>query len=136
MGIMITAKGSEISFDMGAAGFKSLRDNIALCIDPDFGKIYSDTYMIMFCPKQWEESLNRIIAKKNLNCYLALDFLFASDCEGEADYRACKEIFDLIKGVDFGNRNFRYGAIAHNDYEEFKTFLSDCIRYHRKMRWS
>ena len=36
-----------------------------------------------------------------------LDFLYASDCGGKIDYKTCKEIYDLIKDVDFENKGFK-----------------------------
>lgn len=135
MGITLYSKGSKLSFDMGYGGFHNLRCNIADCIDAKFGEVYRDYTLCVQSPQLWAEKLNTIIEKKNLNCDLALDFLFESDCSGEADYKTCREILEIIKDVDFGDKYFRYGAIAHNDYEEFKAFLGDCVRYHRKMKW-
>lgn len=135
MGITLYSKGSKLSFDMGYIGFHNLRCNIANCIDEEFGGVYADNTFRTIYPQVWATQLNTIIEKKNLTCNLALDFLFESDCSGESDYKTCWEILEIIKDVDFGNKCFRYGAYAHNDYEEFKAFLRDCVRYHRKMRW-
>lgn len=133
MGVTITANGSNESFDMGYGGFGNLRKNIAHCIDPDLGVLYEELYRTWLAPQI--ERINALILDKHLECDHAMDFLFQADCCGMVGYRACREIYEAIKDVDFGDKCFQYGAIAHNDYERFKAFLKECVRYHRNMRW-
>lgn len=129
MGVTISANGSNISFDMGYVGFHILRCAIAQCVDSVFGRFYESSYTTA-------EEFNRVIKKRNLTCDRVLAFLFMPDCNGSVDYKTCKEILSFIKDVDFGDRCFRYAAYADNDYEEFKQFLAECVKYHRSMRWS
>ena len=140
MGVTIKATNSTYNFDMGAGGFFDLRKNIAYALDPDFGRVYSD---IIHCHTSEEHIANdreaeHIINSKNLDEEYVdvLDFLYASDCEGKITYKTCKKIYDIIKDIDFGNECFRYGAIVHNDYEEFKAFLKECYSHRRTMYWS
>ena len=65
---------------------------------------------------------------------MVLDFLYAPDEDGKISYKTCRKIYELIKDVDFGGKCFRYAAHVHNDYEEFKMFLKECVSHRRNMR--
>lgn len=139
MGVSITATNSKYDFDMGYGGFFSLRKNIALALDRDFGQNYAGLARC-YTPNQFRENdmmAEYIINKKHLDEKHkdVLDFLYLPDTGGEISHSTCKQIYDLIKDTDFEDRGFRYGAYSHNDYEEFKDFLLDCYRHHKKMRW-
>ena len=139
MGVTITANNSKYSFDMGYGGFFSLRAQIALALDKEFGGIY-DLYSRCWSPQQYEandRAAEAIINKQHLDVDYkdVLDFLYMSDSEGEISYRTCRKILDLIKDIDFGQNGFRYALYRHNDYEEFKSFLAECYSKRRKMRW-
>ena len=139
MGVTITANNSKYSFDMGYGGFFSIRTQIALALDKEFG----DNYALLgrcFTPEQYEandRAAEEIINRKHLYTKYSdmMEFLYMSDSEGEISYRTCKKIFDLIKDIDFGKNGFRYALYRHNDYEEFKSFLAECYSKRRKMRW-
>ena len=140
MGVTITANNSSRSFDMGCGGFMSLRENIALAFDKEFGEHYSKFRSIW---KQedfeaFDKETNRILADDRFQeeDVDIVEFLFASDCGGEISYKTCKKIFDLIKGIDFGNKIFTYaGRSDGKDYQYFKDFLKECYSNRRKMRW-
>lgn len=139
MGVTITATKPLYTFDTGCGGFFNLRKNIAYCLDEEFGANYAN---LLHCHSQAEYKMNdreaeKIIARKHLddNYSDVLDFLYASDTDGRVSYKTCKKIYDMIKNKDFGTKIFRYGAIAHNDYEEFKLFLLDCYSNRKYMRW-
>ena len=139
MGVTITATNSSYSFDMGCGGFFNLRKNIALALDKDFGENYA---LIAKCytDNQYTENdraAELIIADKQLDDKYSdvLDFLYASDEGGKISYKTCRKIYNLIKDMDFGKKCFRYAAHAHNDYEEFKSFLKECVSHRRNMRW-
>ena len=137
MGVSIRATNSSHSFDMGYGGFFNLRKNIALALDDEFGKNYAN---LAYChsKEEYEENdriANEILARKPLDEDI-LDFLYDSDTTGQISHKVCKKIYDLIQDIDFGKKSFRYGAYAHNDYEEFKTFLKECYSNRRYMRWS
>ena len=137
MGVSIRATNSSYSFDMGFGGFFNLRKNIALALDDEFGKNYAN---LAYCHSKEEYAendriANEILARKPLDEDI-LDFLYDSDTTGQISHKVCKKIYDLIQDIDFGKKSFRYGAYAHNDYEEFKTFLKECYSNRRYMRWS
>lgn len=68
-----------------------------------------------------------------------LDFLFSSDCGGKMDYKACGEIYQLIKDIDFTNQGFQYvnnrNVNGYNDYENLKVFLLQCYKARVMARW-
>lgn len=139
MGITITATNSKYSFDMGYGGYFNLCKNIALCLDKEFGENYAE---IIKCHSEtdYEENSQKaeeIINKKHLDDKYKdiIDFLYMNDTEGKISHKTCKQIYDLIKDVDFEKKIFRYVVHAHNDYEEFKCFLKECYSKHRKLRW-
>ena len=41
----------------------------------------------------------------------------------------------MLYNFDFGDKCFRYGAYANNDWEEFKIFLKDCYSHRKNMEW-
>lgn len=136
MGVSITATKAIHDFDMGYSGFFNLRKNIAMVLNKEFGENY---FRLLKCiiPEQFEECnsiADSLIEEYNLDDDI-VTFLYMSDCEGEISYKVCGKLYNLIKDVDFGDKCFRYGAMAHNDYEEFKEFLKDCYSHRKKMRW-
>lgn len=139
MGVSITSKNGVHSFDMGNGGFFILRTSIAYALDKEFGENFSK---ITSCRthKDYEDNDRRaeeIINAKGLDKEYeeVLDFLYASDSEGKASYRACGKIYELIKDIDYSGKGFRYAAYQHNDYEEFKDFLKDCYSHRKNMEW-
>lgn len=140
MGISITATNTKFDFDMGYGGFFSLRRNIALALDQEFGENYSALNQC-HTESQFAENdkvANEIIKKKHLdeNYKEVIEFLYSSDVYGSISYKTCKQIYDLIKDVNFGNKGFRYAAYMDHDYNDFKEFLKECYSHRRKMRWS
>lgn len=140
MGFTITANGSEYSFDGGMGGFMSLRNNIALAFDKEFGKHYET---LRFCHSKEDYRLFNLITDKILSADRfsekdadIIEFLFASDCEGSISHKTCKKIYNLIKDIDFNGKIFTYAAYSDGrDYEHFKKFLLECYSHRRKMRW-
>lgn len=140
MGYTIYANGSSKSFDGGMDGFLSLRTNIALAFDKEFGEHYST---LINCYREEDYKLfdaktNEILShdrfkKEDKDI---IDFLFASDCGGEISYKTCKKIYDLIKDKNFDGEIFTYGAYSDGKvYEHFKNFLLECYSHRRKLRW-
>ena len=140
MGVTITANNSSRSFDMGGGGFMSLRENIALAFDKEFGEHYGKLRSVW---KQedfeaFDKETNRILADDRFKeeDVDIVEFLFMSDCVGEISHKTCNKIFDLIKDIDFGNKIFTYaGRSDGKDYQYFKEFLKECYSNRRKMRW-
>ena len=138
MGVCLTSRKSDYSFDMGYGGFHNLRKNIAIAWDKELGETYGDMGMCMTHPKEYNERINRIIANDRFKDEDEdiLDFLFASDCDGKCGYKTCGKIYNLIKDIDFGKKIFTYAAYSDgNDYEELKLFLKECYQKRRMMIW-
>ena len=139
MGVTIYANGSKQSFDMGYGGFFNLRKNIALGLDQEFGEHYAT--LRTCCSEDdyrgFDETANRILAGEQFQDKEdVLDFLFASDTEGEIGYKTCMKIFECLQHVDTKDKCFAYAHLSNGrDYEEFQDFLKECYRYRRKMRW-
>ena len=55
------------------------------------------------------------------------------------DYKACGEIYQLIKDIDFTNQGFQYvnnrNVNGYNDYENLKVFLLQCYKARVMARW-
>lgn len=139
MGVFISATNSTYEFNMGYGGFFDLRRNIASAIDRELGELYSQLVQYKDQEDYYEKNrlVEEIIDTKNLETNYSdiLDFLYMSDCDGQISHRTCKNIYDLIKDIDFEDQIFQYSSIAKNDYEEFKKFLLECYSKRRLMRW-
>lgn len=140
MGVTITANNSNRSFDMGGGGFMSLRENIALAFDKEFGEHYGKLRYVWTEEgfEQFNKETNRILDDDRFQQEDVdiVEFLFMSDCGGEISHKTCKKIFELIKDIDFGNRIFTYAGLSDGkDYQHFKEFLQECYSHRRKMRW-
>ncbi len=139
MGITITATNSSYEFNMGYGGFFNLRKNIAMVLNKEFGENYADLGSCITESqfKANDKNAEYIIAKNHLADKYddIIMFLYASDLDGGISYKTCRSIYNLIKDVDFGDKGFQYGRYSHNDYEEFKAFLKECISKRRKMKW-
>lgn len=140
MGLTITATNSEYEFNMGYGGFFSLRKNIAMAFDKDFGEIYAN-YLRCYTKRQFDD--NDRSAELRLNVVDpdgavsdVIDFLYQSDCSGKISHTTCKKIYDLIKDTDYSGIRFVYESLSDGkDYEHFKDFLIDCYSHRRQMRW-
>lgn len=140
MVVTITATNSDYDFDMGYGGFFSLRTAIATALDSEFGENYA-LLGTCYTKQQFEKNdkmAQAIIDRKHLDEKYKeiIEFLYMRDSGGEISYKTCRQIHGLIKDIDFGDKGFRYTAYRNNDYEEFKDFLKECYKRHRKMRWS
>lgn len=140
MGFTLTANKSSFSFDGGMGGFMSLRTNIALAWDKEFGEHYSTLSRCIYEDdyKRFNDRANAILKDERFKDEDTdiLDFLFASDCEGSISHKTCKKIYDLIKDIDFGKKIFTYSARSDGkDYEYLKEFLLECYSHRRKAYW-
>jgi hypothetical protein len=124
---------------MGYGGFFNLRKNIAMALDKELGEVYAT---LATCHTQEDFNTHdledeKIINSKHLDRDYAdvLDFIYASDSDGKISYKTCKKIRDLLDNIDLTGKCFRYVAYSHNDYEDFKLFLSECYSKRRNMYW-
>ena len=138
MGVCLTSRKSDYSFNMGFGGFHNLRTNIASAWDKELGEAYADATMAILNPSEYNERINSILADdrfKNEDEDIA-NFLFQSDCNGKCEYKTCKKIYSLIKDIDFEGKIFTYSAYSDGkDYEYFKLFLKECYQKRRMMIW-
>ena len=89
MGVCLTSRKSNYSFDMGYIGFNNLRTNIAKAWDKEFGEAYGDTRLCLFDEKEYNDRLNSILSDERFKDEDVdiLDFLMASDCDGKCGYK-------------------------------------------------
>ena len=140
MGVSLTANNSGYNFDMGYGGFFSLRKNIALAFDKDFGEHYAN---LIYCQnikdfEKHDEIAEWILNKNKLTDedQDIVDFLYAPDSGGKITYRTCGKIYGLSKDVEFDGKTFVYGALSDGkDYHYLKEFLKECYSRRRNAYW-
>ncbi len=137
MGVCLHSEDRAYEMDMGYGTFFHLRSVIAGKLDSEFGALYTS---IPKCRSKddYDElnaKMNQVIADKKLEAVAdVLDFLFASDCEGEISTQACGKIFELVK--DYSD-NMMYGYQGtNNSFEDFKQMLKECNDTGQKVIWS
>lgn len=143
MGICIEATNSSIELNLSYGAFHNLRRNIAEVLDPELGELYHQLASLfsadaLTAEKRIFEIVNDEDRFPSETTQGIIDFLFASDVGDSISYKACKQVYDLIKDVDFGNKCFQYVSYQNpqvSDYELFKQLLKECYSKHRKMRW-
>lgn len=138
MGVCLTSKKSKYEFNMGYGGFGILRANICNAFDEELCEVYKDTLFAFREPQEYTNRVNEILKDSRFKDEDVdiVDFLFASDCDGECSYKTAKKIYDLIKDIDFGGKIFTYAAYSDGkDYEKLKAFLKECYQKRRKIIW-
>lgn len=138
MGVCLTSRKSNYSFDMGYAGFHNLRTNICKAYDKELAEIYADTLFALRDEQAYVNKTNEILKDERFHDYDEdiLDFLYASDCSGKCGYKTCGKIYNLIKNIDYEGEIFTYGALSDGkDYEHLKSFLKECYQKRRMMIW-
>lgn len=134
MGVTIYANNSDLSFDCSYSGFYRLRCAVCKLYNKDLFDLYASWYI----DDKNVQQINNLLSECDEDDQI-LDFLFQSDCDGSISYKACKEIYDLIKDIseeEAGIHNIRYGAYYQDDWEQFKQLLKECYSRRRKLRWS
>lgn len=138
MGVCLTSRKSDYSFDMGYGGFHDLRASIASAWDKELGEAYDNMTMAILNPSEYNERINRIITNDRFKDEDEdiLDFLFQSDSNGKCGYKTCRKLYNLIKDIDFEGKIFIYSAYSDGkDYEYLKLFLKECYQKRRIMIW-
>ena len=142
MGVTISSKNHSI--DLGYFGFFRLRQKIAELMGEDVGVHYAKLREShMFTNKQeeakywkkYDEETEAIANRYPKSAWKVFDFLYASDCDGEATYGTCKQILNVIKDY---NDNVIYGYAGRADsakFSDFKKLLQDCAESKCKMKW-
>ena len=140
MGLTITSKIKDcnIELDGGYGMLMSIREEVAMQFDKEYGKHYvtlcqyrtADEWKVF--NKRTTEILSHERFKdedKDL-----LDFLFASDCEGKISYKTCKKVYDLLKN----SKNkccLRYAFYSKNDWDDLKELLLQCYKHKANLYW-
>ncbi len=139
MGVCLTSRKSNYSFDMGYGGFHNLRTNICKAYDEELGEIYADILFSLKDPQGYNARVNEILQDdrfKNEDMDI-VNFLFSSDCKGKCSYVTAKKIYNLIKDIDFGSKIFTYAAYSDGkDYAKLKEFLKECYQKRRMIIWN
>ena len=140
MGITIESK--NYSIDMGYCGFNRLRQKITDLTGKEIGEHYKELDKGMFIIGMEKEVFFKKYNKKISELeeefkipHGILDFLYASDCEGEITSAKCKQIYEIIKDYD---DNILYGYCGRKDcakFADFKRIVKDSIDNKCSMAW-
>ena len=141
MGVTIESK--NYSIDMGCGGFNRLRVKVAGLTGKEIGEHYEELDKGMFLygtqREDFFEKYNKKISELEEKFKIPhgiLDFLYASDCEGKATPKKCKQIYEVIKDYD---DDILYGYCGKSDcakFKDFKEIVKDCIDNKCSMKWS
>lgn len=140
----VTIDSENCSIDLGYSGFNRLRTKVAELTAPDILEHYMKLEKGMFLTgtireeffKDYNTEIQRLSEKYNGDKDNILDFLYASDCDGEMDVEHCKSIHDVIKDYD---DDICYGYCGRPDcamFGDFKELVKDCIDTNTPMEWS
>lgn len=138
MGVCLTSKKSNYSFNMGYGGFHNLRTNICKAYDKELGELYADIVSSLNNPQEYNRRINEILKDERFKeeDEDILDFLFAPDCDGKIGYKTAGKLYNLIKDIDFGGKIFTYAYYSDGkDYENLKVFLKECYQKRRMIIW-
>ena len=140
MGVTITSKirNCDIELDGSYGMLLTIREEVAMQFDEEFGKHYSKIGTL-FWKKDFEEFDKRtdeILSNKRFKQEDEdiIDFLFQSDCGGEINYKTCKKVYDLLQNSKC-NCNLRYLAYSKNDWEDLKELLLQCYKHKANLYW-
>lgn len=139
----VTIDSENCSIDLGYGGFGNLRTKVAELTAPDIYEHYKKLEDGMFLLgikrkeffKRYNAQIQRLSEKYNGEKDNILDFLYASDCNGEMDIEHCKSIYEVIKDYDddvcYGYR----GRLDCAMFKDFKELVKDCIETNTSMNW-
>lgn len=141
MGVTISSE--NYSIDLGYGGFNNLRTKVAELAAGDIGEHYKKLHEGIFLFgslredffKEYDKKINEIAKAHNGEMDEILDFLYASDCEGEVPVKVCEKIYEVIKDYD---DNILYGYAGRPDcakFKDFKELVKDCIDSNCSMEW-
>lgn len=104
---------------MGYFGFAMLRTQVALNWNEKFGTLYSQLPARLNDMENFNKEMNAIIEAEGLEESPVLDFLLASDCEGNLNYKICRAILPFIP----------------DNYAEFKDLVDECASSKEPLVW-
>lgn len=125
MGLTINSKNHSI--DLNYSGFYRLRKKVAELTEPDiyehYKKLNDWRYVLISKSEGFSEEYDKKIVeldeKYDGKYSEILDFLYTSDCDGEADSEHCKSVYEIIKDYD---DDICYGYCGRSDCAMFKDF--------------
>lgn len=140
MGVTISSE--NCSIDLGYGGFYNLRKKVAELTAEDIFEHYKHLSDAPYNEKErekffeeYDKKIVEIAEAHNDEINEILDFLYASDCNGEASVNECKKIYEVIKDYD---DDILYGYWGRPDcakFRDFKEIVKDCIDTNTSMKW-
>lgn len=138
----VTIRSEHLSGSLGYCSFNALRLRIAGLLSPEWEAHIRRQYEQSFPSEKW---LDEYIAETSRmseslpdDMYPVLDFLYASDCDGEMDATTCALLLGLCERVEDSEGKVVYGYAAHPDaftFGDFCMILRDGIDTGRGFRW-
>lgn len=142
MGVTIYANKAERYLDMSYFGFMRLRKDLATIVSEDFGNLYSKLYSTSVEDKADELELKVLKSAEDAGVSEdMIDFFFASDTDGAATSKFCKE---MLKFIDMAAKDGKvemkkiYGYAGHKNpakFSDFYNLLMECSMRRLKLRW-
>lgn len=142
MGITIRSKNH--SCDMGCGGFNRFRQLVAELHNEDFGVHYSILSMseVQFMYgdrrveyfKVYDAATHDFIKSGKVSIGVAR-FCYASDCDGKANRRRSRHIYNIIKDLDDG---IKLGYVGRPDcatMADMKRIFQDCMENGGCVEW-
>lgn len=141
MGIILSSKNHSI--DLGCMGFNRLRIKVAELTGEEIGEHYKKlSNAICLSGKEkkiffdeYNKKISELADKHNIP-HGILDFLYASDLEGEITYDKCEQIYKVIEDYD---DKVLYGYIMQSNcamFKDFKEIIKDCVNNKCSLEWS
>lgn len=132
---------NDNSIEIGYFGFYRLRFKIAELTAEDICRHYEHLtdYMTKEEMEHYNLETDKLMFKyQHSQKHLVLEFLYASDCDGEMDAEHCKAIYDLIKDCD---DKTQYGYIGHAVWDipatisSFADLLREAVEDGKGIEW-
>lgn len=125
MGVTINSKNHSI--DLSYSGFYRFRKKVAELTAPDiyehYEKLNDWRYVLLRESEnfsaEYDEKIVELDKKYDGKYSGVLEFLYTSDCGGEADAEHCKSVYEIIKDYD---DDICYGYCGRSDCAMFKDF--------------
>lgn len=141
MGVTVSCLKTGRSLDMGYGGFDRWRSKIAelyggpwwehyqtICDAPLIGKARTDFF------EKFDKKTEQLIQERKVDIKI-VDFCLQTDCGGNINYGACKNILKAI-GDYTDNLAYGYAAYADHDWDKLKAILQDCVETKSPLVWS
>lgn len=138
----VTLESINCSLDFGYGGFNNIRTRVAELAAEDIGEHYKHLSDAPFFEEErklffeeYDKKIVEISKAHNGEMDGILDFIYASDCDGEMSVDVCKQIYEVIKDYD---DKILYGYCGRPDcamFKDFKELVKDCVDTDCVMEW-